>query len=559
VSWAELNPVAAALDRATNEITATFRGRDALRPVADFHATRELDELLVEFMDESTSPTSTIASWAWDFGDGSTSTSQHPSHTYAAAGHYLVTLVVVDAAGRRDEYQEVIPVDVEEGTGVQVGPVAGFTHVASGLQVTFTDTSTMLSDDATIVGWEWNFGENPTADFTFVVNTLQVTFTDASTDFDGTIASRLYDFGDGTTSTSTNPVKNYTTGGTYNVTLTVTDDDGNTGTVSKIVAVTSGAIIGIPFGCFNLYTGTATIETAGTDDLNFDHSYVSPTNLVARINDARTRGISLVTTIPGSTHDPWITAGEFDLEKWKDGVDTFATAANIAAIQAALIDGTVVGNSMMDEPNHDSWGPDGVMTKAVLDEMAGYMHTKFPTTPGFPQGAVIVHWWREGTGNNATQPQETYQVLDFIIPQYDWWQSPNGPGGGQSGNYTGWRAAAQTAAARNGIKLAFSMNVRDGGIQDIFPPITWSCPTVGDPLLEATGGFGSQSPQCRYSATQLETWGKHFGEAGGFLMMWKYNTAFFSTGPFAAANTAAMAAVQAHLATKPRPSLLRNS
>jgi PKD repeat protein len=556
VSWADLNPVAAALDRATSEITATFRGRDALRPVAGFHAARELDELLVEFMDESTSPTSTISTWAWDFGDGNTSTDQHPSHTYAASGDYLVTLVVTDLVGRRDEYQEVVPVDVEEDVGVELGPVAGFTHVASGLQVTFTDTSTVGTPPADIVAWEWNFGENPTADFSFVVNTLQVTFTDASTDNDGTVDAWAWDFGDGTTSSSENPVKNYTTGGSYNVTLTVTDDDGNTGTVSKTVAVTSGATIGIPFGCFNLYTNTTSTETAGTDELNFDHSACTSGNLVARINNARSRGLSLVTTIPGSGHSPWITDGAFDLEKWKDGVDTFATAANIAAIQAALIDGTVVGNSMMDEPNHASWG--GVMTKSVLDEMAGYMHSKFPTTPRFPQGVVIVHWWHEGIGNGSSQPQETYQVVDFIITQYDWWQSPNGSGGGQSGNYTGWRSAAQTMAARNGVKLAFSMNVRDGGKQDISPPINWVCPTTGDPLLEQTGGFGSNSPQCRYSPTQLETWGKHFGEAGGFLLMWKYDTAFFSSGPFAAQNQAAMAAIRAHLDTKPRPSLLRS-
>jgi serine protease len=40
-----------------------------------------------------------IVSWAWDFGDGSTSSEQNPSHTFAAAGDYVVTLTVTDAAG----------------------------------------------------------------------------------------------------------------------------------------------------------------------------------------------------------------------------------------------------------------------------------------------------------------------------------------------------------------------------------------------------------------------------------------------------------------------------
>jgi PKD repeat protein len=37
--------------------------------------------------------------WAWDFGDGTTSTEQHPTHTYTAAGHYTVSLTVSNPLG----------------------------------------------------------------------------------------------------------------------------------------------------------------------------------------------------------------------------------------------------------------------------------------------------------------------------------------------------------------------------------------------------------------------------------------------------------------------------
>lgn len=60
----------------------------------------------------------------------------------------------------------------------------------------------------------------------FSASGLTVQFTDSSTDSDGTIASRSWNFGDGTTSTATNPSKTYAAGGTYNVTLTVTDNAG---------------------------------------------------------------------------------------------------------------------------------------------------------------------------------------------------------------------------------------------------------------------------------------------------------------------------------------------
>ena len=47
--------------------------------------------LSVAFTDASTG---SIASWLWDFGDGATSTSQNPSHTYSDPGTYTVTLTV---------------------------------------------------------------------------------------------------------------------------------------------------------------------------------------------------------------------------------------------------------------------------------------------------------------------------------------------------------------------------------------------------------------------------------------------------------------------------------
>ncbi len=81
----------------------------------------------------------------------------------------------------------------------------------------------------------------PTASFNFTTSGLTANFTDASTDSDGTIASRSWNFGDGTTSTATNPSKTYSSAGTRTVTLTVTDNGGLTNTTSRSVTVaTSG-------------------------------------------------------------------------------------------------------------------------------------------------------------------------------------------------------------------------------------------------------------------------------------------------------------------------------
>jgi subtilisin len=77
----------------------------------------------------------------------------------------------------------------------------------------------------------------PSASFTYSASGLTVTFTDTSTDSDGTIVSRSWSFGDSGTSTDQNPLHTYAQAGTYNVTLTVNDDDGATGTVTQPVTV----------------------------------------------------------------------------------------------------------------------------------------------------------------------------------------------------------------------------------------------------------------------------------------------------------------------------------
>ena len=82
----------------------------------------------------------------------------------------------------------------------------------------------------------------PVANFTSSTSGLTATFADTSTDSDGTIASRSWNFGDGTTSTATNPSKTYAAAGTYGVTLTVTDNGGlsHTKTANVTVTTTSG-------------------------------------------------------------------------------------------------------------------------------------------------------------------------------------------------------------------------------------------------------------------------------------------------------------------------------
>jgi PKD repeat protein len=160
-------------------------------PVANFTFTTSA--LTANFTDTSTDSDGTIASRSWNFGDGTTSTATNPSKTYAAGGTYTVTLTVTDNVGATGSKSSAVTVVVPN-----VPPVANFTSSVSDLTVTFTDTST---------------------------------------DSDGTIASRSWNFGDGTSSTVANPIKTYGVSGTYTVTLTVTDNSGATNAKSSTVTV----------------------------------------------------------------------------------------------------------------------------------------------------------------------------------------------------------------------------------------------------------------------------------------------------------------------------------
>ena len=82
-------------------------------PIADFSANKTTVAIneTVSFSDESSfAPTS----WAWDFGDGTTSTEQNPTHSYAEVGTYTVQLTVENENGSDTEIKEDY-ITVEQG------------------------------------------------------------------------------------------------------------------------------------------------------------------------------------------------------------------------------------------------------------------------------------------------------------------------------------------------------------------------------------------------------------------------------------------------------------
>ena len=101
-------------------------------------------------------------------------------------------------------------------------------------------------------------GSTPVANFSYTTSGLTANFTDSSTDTGGTISSHAWTFGDGATSTATNPSHTYAASGNYSVSDKVTDNLGATNTKTTTVSVSSGGGGGSQLlGNTGFETGTA--------------------------------------------------------------------------------------------------------------------------------------------------------------------------------------------------------------------------------------------------------------------------------------------------------------
>lgn len=123
-------------------------------------------------------------------------------------------------------------------------------------------------------GGEGGSNTPPTAAFSFTTSGLTASFTDLSSDSDGSIANRAWEFGDGTTSTATNPSHAYATAGTYQVRLTVTDNRGASASRTQQVTVSSGGSLPECTGDVRALGRNCQRSNRGTSAGNYDYLYV---------------------------------------------------------------------------------------------------------------------------------------------------------------------------------------------------------------------------------------------------------------------------------------------
>jgi len=126
----------------------------ATGPVANFTQdnTSGAAPLTVQFTDTSSITNITATSWYWQFGDGSTSVLQNPSHAYALNGVYMVNLTVTDEIGTSKSSNKLIYVT---SSLIPIPDFVGVpTYGTSPLTVQFTDLTT-----GAVTAWNWSFGD----------------------------------------------------------------------------------------------------------------------------------------------------------------------------------------------------------------------------------------------------------------------------------------------------------------------------------------------------------------------------------------------------------------
>jgi len=194
--------------------------------------------LLVAFDASGSTDSGSIVSYRWSFGDGSVGTGVTTSHTYTMEGSFTAVVTVTDNYGATD----TASIGITVSAPLNDSPTAAFTA-----------TPTTGSQPLTV---QFNAG--------------------ASSDPDGTIASYVWDFGDGGSATGVTTTHTYTSAGVYVVLLTVTDNEGATDTTDQTITVTAPGN-SAPIAAFSntgttgflvpltvTFDGTASYDTDGT-------------------------------------------------------------------------------------------------------------------------------------------------------------------------------------------------------------------------------------------------------------------------------------------------------
>ena len=301
----------------TGSTTKTVTVTQHLAPTANIQVTPNGMSPSFDGTGSTATDGATIQTYAWTFGDGATSSSATPSHTYATPGGYTVTLTVTDSMGA---------VSTAASTTVNAthaAPVASFTATPGSNFSLGVDASASTASDGATLSYSWDFGDGTplgsgvTASHTYASAgsyTVTLTLTDslggvttkstlvnlshaapvasftatpgsnlslgvdasASTASDGATLSYSWNWGDGSAlGSGVTASHTYASAGSYTVTLTLTDSLGGVTTKSTLVNLSHAA----PVASFtatpgsNLSLGVDASASTASDGATLSYSW----------------------------------------------------------------------------------------------------------------------------------------------------------------------------------------------------------------------------------------------------------------------------------------------
>ncbi|HQP02771.1 MAG TPA: PKD domain-containing protein, partial [Bacteroidia bacterium] len=179
----------------------------------------------IQFFDSSSISAGNISNWQWSFGDSALSNVQNPTHNFANAGTYNISLVVTSAAGCMDSISQSITIFPK--------PVVAFSGVNAcpGSAIQFQNSSSVST--GSINAYHWNFG-------------------------------------DGTTSSVLTPTHTYTSSGNYQVALTVNSSGGCVDSLIQQVTIYPKPVAQFtaPAVCLNQQTNFNNQSTVNGNNIN---------------------------------------------------------------------------------------------------------------------------------------------------------------------------------------------------------------------------------------------------------------------------------------------------